>query len=70
MGTLGSVGDSPSPSDVDPTHQDLGTDQQDLLAGFIEHKELRLRDERIKAKVCLGDGEQDLCATSIPEIHR
>ncbi|XP_022646601.1 uncharacterized protein LOC111263681 isoform X2 [Varroa jacobsoni] len=70
MGALGSVGDSSSPSDVDPTHQDLGTDQQDLLAGFIEHKELRLRDERIKAKVCLGDGEQDLCATSIPEIHR
>lgn len=36
----------------------------------ILHSSLPLRDERLKAKVCIHDGDQDLCSTSIPEIHR
>lgn len=70
MGAFADIGVSTSAANVDAVHQDLATDLQDALAGFIEHRALRLRDERIAANVCVDDGEQDLCATSIPEIHR
>lgn len=69
VGALGDQGFSTPFTNVDSTHQNLGSDQ-DSSTGLIEHRELRLRDERIKANVCVDDGEQDLCATSIPEIHR
>lgn len=69
--SMGAVADGGGgvPPTVDTHPHDLAADQ-DPLAGFIEHRELRLRDERIAANVCVDDGEQDLCATSIPEIHR